>query len=101
MLSTGQSLAASVVMDLKRAAGGPGAPGPPAAAPSLQLPQERDEVLLLFCRQLRLEDQVEELDRVLQRQQSAVVKVRRRLLDAAQRSGLHRPLLRCDQAVDA
>ena len=40
-------------------------------------PHERDEVPLLLVGELEPEDEVEELDRVLERQQPAVVQVRR------------------------
>ena len=46
------------------------------------------------------EHEVEELDRVLQRQQAVVVQVRRRVLDAAQREGLDRAVGRGLAAVD-
>ena len=52
--------------------------GHPWAFPfTSQLPQERHQVRLLLLGQLHFQDQVEELDRVLQRQQAAVVEVRR------------------------
>jgi hypothetical protein len=41
------------------------------------------QVLLLFLGELRFQVQVEELDRILQRQEPAVVQVRRAILDAA------------------
>ena len=59
----------------------------------LQAPQIRHQVALLLVRQLQRQHQVEELDRVLQRQQPAVVMVRRRILDAAERERLDRPVL--------
>src|SRR5258707_197106 len=62
--------------------------------------EECDEVLLLVACQLRTHDQVEEFDRVLQRQQTAVMHVRRRVLDAAQRERLDRPVPCFPQAVD-
>src|SRR4051795_12541715 len=51
-----------------------------------------DQRVLLFLRQLEAEHQVEEFDRVGERQQAAVVEVRRRILDAAQRQGLDRAI---------
>src|SRR5712692_6753803 len=54
--------------------------------------QERHQILLLLRLQFRAEDQVEELDRILQRQQTLVVQVGRVVLDAAQHKGF-------DQAV--
>ena len=51
-------------------------PGTLSAKP-LQLPHERDELLLLLLGQLRLQDQVEELYRVFQRQKPAVMEVGR------------------------
>src|SRR5688572_2114394 len=50
----------------------------------LQGLEEGHEVLLLRLGQLRLQDQVEERDRVVEREQAPVVQVGRRLLDAAQ-----------------
>src|SRR5450631_149684 len=55
-----------------------------------QRPHERHQVLLLLRIQLQFQDEVEELHRVLQRQQAVVVQVRRRVLDAAEREGLYR-----------
>src|ERR1700746_2437442 len=62
--------------------------------------EECNEVLLLVAGQLRAEDQVEELNRVVEREQTAVMHVRRRVLDAAQREGLDRPIPCFPQAVD-
>src|SRR6516162_2868976 len=45
--------------------------------PPSQLPQERHQILLLFLRQIQLQDEVEELDGVLQGQATAVVHIRR------------------------
>src|SRR3954447_8418851 len=47
-----------------------------------------DQRVLLFLRQLEAKHQVEEFDRVGERQQAAVVEVRRRILEAAQCQGL-------------
>src|SRR5216683_6741480 len=62
--------------------------------------EECDEVLLLGPGQLRAKDQVEELDCVVQRQQTTVMHVRRRVLDAAQRERLDRPVPCFPRAVD-
>ena len=59
---------------------------------ALKLAHVRDEVGLLLLAQLRAQHEVEELDGVLQRQQATIVKVRRAVLDAAQRERLHRPI---------
>ena len=61
---------------------------------ALEGAQEGDEVGLLLAAQAQLEDQAEELDRVLQGGQPAVVQVRRAVLDAAQPEGLDRPVAR-------
>src|SRR5437763_359271 len=55
---------------------------PAASRGSLQCPHEGDQVGLFLGVQAQLQDQVKELNRVLQRQQPAVVQVRRRVLDA-------------------
>src|SRR5437870_4915664 len=57
-------------------------------ASASQREKERDEVLLFVAAQLRAENEVEELDRVLESRQAAVVQVRRRVFDAAQRECL-------------
>ena len=57
-----------------------------------ELLHEGDEVALLVGRELDADHEVEELDRVLEREQPAVVQVRRRVLDAAQRERLDRPV---------
>src|SRR5215211_4104743 len=51
-----------------------------------------DQRVLLFLGQLEAEHQVEEFDSVGEGQQAAVVEVRRRILDAAQRQGLDRAI---------
>src|SRR4051794_32304206 len=53
-----------------------------------ELPQERDQIGLLLGTQLHIEDQVEELNGILERRQAAVVEIRGRVLDAAEREGL-------------
>src|SRR5262249_45647550 len=55
-----------------------------------QRAQEHHQVLLLRRGEFSREDEVEELDRVLERAKSAVMQIRRRVLDAAQRKGLDR-----------
>ena len=55
-----------------------------------KLSHERDKIDLLFLGQLQLQDEVEELHRVFQGEQPAIVEVRRRVLDTAQRKG-YRP----------
>src|SRR5207302_729321 len=60
---------------------------------------ERDEVLLLLVIQLQFQNQIEELHRVFEGQQAAVVQVRRRVLDAAQRERLDRAVRRGRPAV--
>src|SRR5882757_6530325 len=62
--------------------------------------EECNEVLLLVAGQLRAKDQVEELDRVVQRQQTTVMHVRRGVLDAAQWERLDRPIPCFPQTVD-
>jgi hypothetical protein len=54
--------------------------------------QECDEVLFLVPGELCTKDQVEELDRIVQRQQTTVMHVWRRVFDAAQRECLDRPV---------
>src|SRR5690606_23926291 len=68
--------------------GPPQRPGSPHT--SLQNTQEGDEIRLLLLAQFQLQHQVEELNRVFQRQQAPVVEVRRAVLDAAQRKRLDR-----------
>ena len=58
----------------------------------LQTAQERDEIRFFLTRQLDAEYKIEELDRIVESQQAAVVQVRRRILDAPQRKGLDRPI---------
>src|SRR5579872_945205 len=53
-----------------------------------QAAQERHQVGLLYLRQLQLQDEVEELDGVLQRQAAAVVQVGRAVLDPTEREAL-------------
>jgi hypothetical protein len=50
--------------------------------------KERDQIALLLAGQFRAEHQIEELDRIIERQQAPVVQVGRLILDAAQREGL-------------
>src|SRR5450631_3647872 len=65
-----------------------------------QRPHERHQVLLLLRIQLQFQNEIEELHRVLQRQQAVVVQVRRRVLDAAKRKGLDGAVGRRLAAVD-
>src|SRR5439155_25584056 len=58
----------------------------------LQLAHEGDQGGLLPRRQLYAQDEVEELHRILQREQPPIVQVRRRILDTPQGEGLDRPL---------
>src|SRR6266446_9395808 len=51
-----------------------------------------DEIVLFLLVQLQAEDQVEELNGVGERQQTSVVQVGRRVLDAAQSERLDRPI---------
>src|SRR5690606_24177545 len=67
---------------------------------ALQGPQKFDEVRFLLGLELRTENQIEELDGVFKRQQAAVMKVGRRVLDAAERERLDRSLTVSDAAVD-
>src|SRR6478736_450377 len=62
--------------------------------------QERPQVGLLACRQLCPEDQIEKLDRVVECEQTTIVEVRRRVLDAAQREGLDRTFGGRQNSVD-
>src|SRR5207245_9977216 len=66
----------------------------------LERAQERDQILLFLRRKFRAEDQVEELDRVLQRQQTLVVHIGRVILDAAQRKGFDWPIPDGHHVVD-
>src|SRR5258707_3190347 len=50
--------------------------------------KERDQIALLLTGQFRAEHQIEELNRIIERQQAPVVQVGRLILDAAQREGL-------------
>src|ERR1700737_191245 len=78
---------------------------PPNAERSTQVftlkhPQKRDQLLFLLRRQLGAEDQVEELDRVLQRQKTLVVHVGRVVLHAAQGKGFDGPVADRHHVVD-
>src|SRR2546423_14213391 len=66
----------------------------------LQLAQEGHQTRLLLRVELEFENKVKELDRVFQGEQTAVVKVRWRLLDAAQWERLDWSLRGRHQAVD-
>src|SRR5216684_9304493 len=71
--------------------------------PALRGPSQRkhvsDEIILFLLVQLEAEDQVEELDGVGERQQTPIVQVRRRVLDAAQGKRLDRPIWQRDQPI--
>src|SRR5882762_9519024 len=62
--------------------------------------KERDQIALLLAGQFRAEHQIEELNRIIERQQAPVVHVGRRILDAAQREGLDGSVADFIQAVD-
>src|SRR5947207_5174430 len=62
--------------------------------------QEGHQVLLLRRGQLVGEDEVEELDRILEREEPTIVEIGRRVLDPAQREGLDRPVGARHCAVD-
>src|ERR1700676_3378439 len=62
--------------------------------------KERDQVALLLAGQFGAEHQIEELNRIIERQQAPVVQVGRRILDAAQREGLDGSVADFIQAVD-
>src|SRR5436189_6353585 len=62
--------------------------------------EEAQEVTLLAAAQVQREHQVEELDAVLEREQAAIVKVWRRVLDAAERRRLDWTLRGRHDAVD-
>jgi len=65
-----------------------------------QTSKECHQIRLLFFRQLHAEHQVEELNRIFQRQQPTIVHVRRRVLDAPQSEGLDRAVARGHAAID-
>src|SRR6266849_9119552 len=58
-----------------------------------------DEIVLFPLVQLEAEDQVEELDGVGERQQTPVVQIGRRILDAPQGERLDRPIGQHDQPI--
>src|SRR6202790_1269912 len=62
--------------------------------------KERDQIALLVLGQFSAEHQIEELDRIIERQQAPVVHVRRRILDSAQREGLDGSVADFTHAVD-
>src|SRR5258707_10562190 len=62
--------------------------------------KERDQIALLLTGQFRAEHQIEELNRIIERQQAPVVQVGRRILDAAQREGLDGSVTDFIQSVD-
>ena len=67
---------------------------------TLELAHEGDQRLLLRLIQLQTEGEVEKLHGIFKRQESAIMQVRRGILDAAQGEGLDRPLdLHCPTAA--
>src|SRR5260370_8529780 len=62
--------------------------------------KERNQIPLLLAGQLGTEHQIEELDRIIERQQAPVVQIGRRILDAAQREGLDSSVTDFTHAVD-
>src|SRR6202045_2277116 len=62
--------------------------------------KERNQIALLLTGQFRAEHQIEELNRIIERQQAPVVQVGRRILDTAQREGLDGSVADFIQAVD-
>src|SRR6202040_368922 len=62
--------------------------------------KELNQIPLLLAGQLGAEHQIEELDRIIERQQAPVVEIGRRILDAAQREGLDGSVADLIQAVD-
>jgi hypothetical protein len=58
------------------------------AAPGSEGTKEGDEIALLLAGQFRAEHQIEELNRIIKRQQPSVVEIRRRILDATERESL-------------
>src|SRR5260370_10108358 len=62
--------------------------------------KELNQIALLLAGQLGAEHQIEELDRIIERQQTPVVQIGRRILDAAQREGLDGSVTDFTHAVD-
>src|SRR6202171_2807250 len=62
--------------------------------------KERDQIALLLGGQFGAEHQIEELNRIIERQQAPVVQVGRRILDAAQWEGLDGSVADFTHAVD-
>src|SRR5260370_1938229 len=62
--------------------------------------KELNQIALLLAGQLGAEHQIEELDRIIERQQAPVVQVGRCILDAAQREGLDGSVAAFTHAVD-
>src|SRR3984893_7365046 len=71
-----------------------------ATGNSLKRAKELQQVLFFRRRQVGAEDQVEKLDRIVQRQEPPVVQVGWRVLDAAQGKRLDRPVGASQHAVD-
>src|SRR5258708_16396597 len=82
----------------------PNQPDPLAVAPgsaaTLESAKEGDQIAVLLVGQLRDEHDIEELDRIIERQQAAVVHIGWRLLDAAQGKCLDRSVADFIQSVD-
>src|SRR6266481_6822010 len=62
--------------------------------------KELNQISLLLAGQFGAEHQIEELDRIIERQQAPVVQIGRRILDAAQREGLDGSVTDFTHAVD-
>src|ERR1700720_429173 len=62
--------------------------------------KELNQIPLLLAGQLGAEHQIEELDRIIERQQAPVMQIGRRILDAAQREGLDGSVAALTHAVD-
>ena len=64
----------------------------PSPVHRLQGGHKGHQVVLLWLAELELQHQVKELDRIVERQQAVIVKVRRGILDPTQGEGLDRPI---------
>jgi hypothetical protein len=62
----------------------------PECKRTLERSQKRHQILLFLRRQFGPEHEIEELDRIVERQQAPVMQIRRRVLDTAQRERLDR-----------
>lgn len=61
---------------------------------------ERDQVFLFLVVQLKPQNKVEELNRIIERQQAAIVHVWWRVFDTTQREGFYRTVRSGDTAID-